>query len=635
MLQAQRPTPPSSGARDDRAADVARDTSRSGREFFDNILQAPDTLEIEYYHAHYPEAFTPYPDSMLGNDFQKPDPTRKQLVDHAYLGSLGNPAKSILFEVDERTGTQIGFRQFSLYQTPLDSIRFYKINRTYSETSYEQGNTKNDFIFGATFARNLTDRMSISMDYTRIAHTGFFQRQRSRHTDWSVSLAMKHKKERYKSFLTYHYLDVRQEDNGGITSDSLYADPLYNDRTNLPVLLDNAFTRNLNQTVSYTQYYDLLPSGKDSTDTSSKRHLTLGHQLSFSAGDYKFYDNIVQDIAESYYDTLNTDSRGLRHYISWRRLENEFSVSTYKTKGKEKQPRDLFRVGLIQSYDRINQEPRDTNLNNLFVFGEWKYRPAKFLALDVYAKYGIGNAGNDYLIRGNLKLGLGKVGQLNAKILNQRYSTDILHQNLYISKRQVYQNNFVKPITTSIGASYHLPVAKTTLSANYHLINNYIYYDTLSIARQVSGALNVLQFVVQQDFRFGIFGMENTVALQYANDDYIRIPLLAMKNSTFIEGQVFKKVMLARLGLDFRMNTSYFADAYQSATGQFHLQDDQRISAFPGLDLFLSFKVETFRFYARMENMTRWISKDVYYLTPDHPMPDAHFRFGISWRFID
>ncbi|MGB1217672.1 MAG: putative porin, partial [Saprospiraceae bacterium] len=404
---------------------------------------------------------------------------------------------------------------------------------------------------------------------------------------------MKHKKQRYKSFLTYHYTDIRQEENGGITSDSLYGNPLYNDRTSIPILLDNAFTRNLNQTVSYTQYYDLLPSGKDSTDTSSKRHLTLGHQLSFSAGDYKFYDDDVKASAESYYDTLNTDIRGLRHYVSWRRLENEFSVSTYKVKGKEKQPRDLLRVGLIQSYDKIKQEPKDTDLNNLFIFGEWKYRPTKFLALDIYAKYGIGDAGSDYLIRGNLNLNLGKVGKFQAKILNQRYSTDILHQSLYISKRQVYQNNFVKPITTSIGATYHLPLTKTKLSVNYHLINNYVYYDTLSIPQQVSSALSVLQFVAQQDFRFGIFGMENTVALQYANDDYIRVPLLSLKNSTFVEGRVFKKVMLARLGFDFRMNTSYFADAFQSATGQFHLQDEQELKAFPAVDLFLSFKVET------------------------------------------
>lgn len=75
MLQGQRPTISGDGGRG-KPSKVNRDTSRTGSSFLNNILQA-DTLEIEYYHAHHPDEFTPYPDSMLGNNFQKPDPPKQ------------------------------------------------------------------------------------------------------------------------------------------------------------------------------------------------------------------------------------------------------------------------------------------------------------------------------------------------------------------------------------------------------------------------------------------------------------------------------------------------------------------------------------------------------------------------------
>ncbi len=129
--------------------------------------------------------------------------------------------------------------------------------------------------------------------------------------------------------------------------------------------------------------------------------------------------------------------------------------------------------------------------------------------------------------------------------------------------------------------------------------------------------------------------MENTVSFQTTDDTYIRVPKIFFKSSLYLEGRVFKKVMLARLGFDIRMNTTYFADAYQPVIGQFHLQDSNKIKAYPALDMFLSFKVQTFRAFAKMENMTDWFTKNIYFQTPDHPMPDAHFRFGVSWQFLD
>ncbi len=632
LLYAQRPVKKNDGNND--GIIKKEEKIDKDNKIINAIFSPPDSLEISVYHAHNPERFYPYPDSMLDHYFQQSDPVREQLLDYTYLGSLGNPARPTLFEVEERKGLNIGFRQFDLYDRPLDSIRYFKVNRTFTDTYYAQGGTKDDFIFKGTFTRNLSSQWNLSLDYTRISHIGFYSRQKSRHTAFNTNAAYRHKKNRYKAFISYSFNDIQQQDNGGVTTDTLFDDDFYSDRTNIPISLSNANTRTKEHILSYTHYYDFLAPKTDSLGKESGRHLTLGHQFAYTPGNYKFTD---KELAEDsiYYQYLQVDNRGLRHYLNWDKIENTFKVSTFKTEGNRNKPRDLFNVGITHIYQKTHQEPKDTFYNALYLFGGWDYNPIQAVDINIYTHYGIGNAGNEYLIKGKLNFNLNKLGQLNAEVSNQRFSPDLLQGRMFISKREIFNNNFKKPITTSIKAFYHLPVSKTTLRVQYHLLNNYIYYDTLGFARQADKGVNVLQLILQQDFRFKKIGMENTIAFQNTNDEFIRVPKVFMKNSLFVEGKIFKKVMLARLGLDFRMNTSYFADNYQAVLGQFHLQNEEKIKTYPALDLFLSFKVQTFRAFAKMENITDWFTKKRYYQVPGHPMPDAHFRFGVSWRFID
>ncbi len=598
------------------------------------VFNPPDTLRISVYHADHPEEKYAYPDTLLNNYFQQADPIRRQMVDYSYLGSLGTPAKPIWYEVKPRRGIDIGFSQFDLYSRSLDSVRYFNVNRTFTDLYYGQGATKDDFIIKGIFTRNMTPQWNLTVDYDRISHLGFYTHQKSRHTALSTNASFLHKKKRYKAYMSYSYNDMQQEDNGGITRNDLFEDEFYRDRSSIPVFLSSANTRMEEHILSYTHYYELLSPKKDSLNADKNRHLTIGHQFMYSPGDYKFVDKSLDEDSVFYQD-LQVDDRGLRHFLAWDKLENKIKLSTYKSAEGKNRPRDLFSVGLHQMFWKINQEPKDTSYNAVFLFGQWDYRPSPFINLSIYGQYGIGNATNEYVIKGTVSTNLKQFGQLQVEFLNQRYPPDVLQQRLFISKRNIYENNWAKPITTSLSASYRLPKTKTAIHAGYHILNNYIYRDTLGYTQQVGDAINLFQVTAQQDFRFGVFGMENTLTFQATDNNYIRVPSLMVKNSLFLEGRVFNKVMLARLGFDFRLNTSYYADEYQPVLGQFHLQDHTLVEAYPALDVFVSIKVQTFRAFAKMENISDWFTKKRYYQIPGHPMPDAHFRFGAAWRFID
>ncbi len=610
---------------------IKRDTSRNTLR---NIIRKPDTLKVNIFYAAHPERLLPYPDTMLGYDFQQSDPTRQQDVDWIHLGSLGTPARPLLFNVRERTGLNLGFNQFDLYQRGVEDIRYFKVNRTFTDTYYAQNHTKDDFYFKGNFARDLNPNLTVNTDYDRISHEGIFTRQKSRHTIVSFNLAYRTKNNRYKSFASYTYNDMQQQDNGGIVSVSDFSNPLLSDRVNIPVVSSSAETRMQQTHFAYTHYYNLLSDNKNDSipQPPRKRSFTVGHQFVYSPGEYKFFDSNPDS---SFYKNYQVDDRGLRQYMTWDKLENKVQLSTFKLEEGKDAPRDLYAAGLFHIYQKTYQEPRDTSINSVYLFGEWDFNPARFISLNAYAQYGIGSNSNEYLIRGNLKLDLGKVGIVRGHILNQRFSPDLIQSRMFISERQVFENDFVKPITTSIKASYEQPLSKTQISVHYHLLNNHIYYDTLSLPQQSASGISVLQLIAQQDIRFGVFGMENTIVFQTDNSDFIRMPTIFMKNSLFAEGQVFKRVMLARIGFDFRMNTNYLADAYMPVTGQFHNQDLGNVALYPALDFFLNFKVQTFRGFLKMENITGWFTDQVFFQTPNHPLADPHFRFGVSWRFID
>jgi hypothetical protein len=89
-------------------------------------------------------------------------------------------------------------------------------------------------------------------------------------------------------------------------------------------------------------------------------------------------------------------------------------------------------------------------------------------------------------------------------------------------------------------------------------------------------------------------------------------------------------------GIDFRVNQAFRPDGYQPVTGQFHIQDSLRQIIYPWLDAFVAFKVSSFRFFIRMENLGNfWNNSAVFYQTAYYAQPFRAIRFGINWRFMD
>lgn len=594
-----------------------------------------DTTPLFYTYALFPEHSYPLSDTLLGRHFRFYDPARQEDIDWGALGNLGSSARPLFFETPAQLGFNVGVHAFDLYNLQPTDLRFYRNTRSFSDVFFSQGATQLDGMVSARLSRTFSGGTSFSMDYRSINNLGQYRYQSAKHNALLLGLWVP-VGERYDGFLIFSKNVNRQQDNGGIVTDTVFGGQDFsgpiNAEVNLPAL--QASTRIGDQTLELIQHLRFVGD-----EAAGKRVLRATHTFDWRKQTWKFVDgDNTQGVAAdtSFFGDFLVDARGLRNYIELDRIDNAFTLNTFKSK-KQGQPSDVLAVGIKHSYFNLRQEPNKSAFSNVFLTGKLGITPSEGFELTADASLGILKNIGEYQLNGKLLLRLGNAGVLKANLLSQRYPVDLLARQLFVSQRSVWTNSFEKPVENTISGSYALPLIGLEITARTHLLNNYIYYDQNSLATQTGASVQVAQLMVTENIKLGNLHLDNTVAVQRSNrQEIIRLPDWFSKNSLYFSGRLFKKNMLLDLGVDFRINSEFRPDAYQPLTWQFHLQDTITQKPYPWLDAFAAFKVKTFRFFFRYENLqSLWNKTDVFYQTASHPQPFGAIRLGISWRFLD
>jgi len=594
-----------------------------------------DTMPLLFSFAHAPERFYPASDTLPERDFRFYDPARRMPIDWGTLGNLGTPARPLFFETPARLGFDVGTHVFDLYNLQPGDLRFYRNSRSFSEVFFSQGRTQFEGMLNARLARTFSGGANFSMDYRTINNLGQFRYQRAKHNALVMGLWIPFGS-RYDGFLLFSKNVNRQQDNGGIVSDDVFGGEDFTGPINAAIHLPElkALTRHGDQTLQLTQHLRFAGD-----EEMGKRVLRATHSFAWRTQNWKFSDgDATEGIASdsAFFGDFLVDKRGIRNYIELDRIDNTFTVNTFKSKTQGR-PSDVLAVGISHSYFSLRQEPEKSAFSNLFLNGQFGITPSERFALTADAALGILENIGEYQLRGNLILGLGNAGILKASLLSQRYPAGLLARRLFVSQRPFWNNSFEKPVENTISGSYALPLIGFEVTARTHLLNNYIYYDQNSLATQTGAAVQVAQLLVSENIRVGNFHLDNTLALQRTNRaEILRMPDWFSKNSLYFSGKIFRKRMLLNIGVDFRINSEFRPDAYQPLTWQFHLQDTLTQKPYPWIDVFAAFKVQSFRFFFRYENLnTLWNKSDVFYQTASHPQPFGSIRIGIAWRFLD
>ncbi len=208
-------------------------------------------------------------------------------------------------------------------------------------------------------------------------------------------------------------------------------------------------------------------------------------------------------------------------------------------------------------------------------------------------------------------------------------------QEEYYSNRIRWNNDLKMEQRMTVNGSIKLPGRNAELSANYALINNFIYNDGEGTPSQFGGQLLVLSAYADKNFTLGNFNFRTRVLWQKAgNEDVLHLPDL----SAFVSAKyrfVISKVLFTQLGVDTRYNTEYYADAYDPVTGFFYLQNEEKLGNYPYIDVYANLRLKRTRVFFKMINVGTEFINEEYYTTPGYPMNRRTFRMGVAWSFYD
>lgn len=596
------------------------------------IRAAVDTLKpLVYVLSAQPEKIWPGPDSMPGFQFRMYDPARRQTPDWATLGNLGMAARPLWFGPVARLGFDVGASPFALYRLKAEELRFYQNTRSFSEVFFSQGQNQDNLMFNAQLARTFSGGATFAFEYRTFNNLGQFRFQQAQHNSMSLGLRIP-VGPRYEGYLVFCQNVFRQQDNGGIVTDTIFGQGQFSGPIDAEIRLpgESARTRNSDWTIQLTQHYNFTGQKE------GKRALRATHTLAWSKSFWKFSDTEIDQDSLFFGSFLTTDPRGLRHQITQKRLDNSFIVSTFKQKAPG-QPSDLLAFGLTHSWFDLYQEPHDSAFSNLFLTAQLGITPSERFGFTARGHLGMLNNFGEYQLNGALVLGLGNAGQFRATLLSQRRPASLLQYRAVVSYQDLWRNDMEKPLETSVSATYAIPQIGLSLSGQLHLVNNFVYFDQQSKPVQTTAPVQVSQLLVTENLRWRALHFDNTLGLQQFNrTDVLRLPSWFSKNSLYYAGDIFKKRMHLNAGLDFRLNGEFQPEAYQPLLWQFHLQDSLTQKPYPWLDVFIAFKVRTFCFFFRYENLTAlWQPDQVFYQTAYHPQNFNTLRMGIRWRFMD
>ena len=588
-------------------------------------------------------------DTSFGNYFY--DPTLEN-YEYRNTGNLGNAHVPIDFPPEKRPGFDLGYHQFDLYRLSLENIRFYYDHRLPFSHLFFLVGLRKEQLFNVTHSQNIGRLFNFGFHYRRIASEGDYINQLTKHNDIGLTSRYGSKNEKYgfKTILIFN--NINTNENGGVRNVNLFPDANFGRNKKLvETELDDAKNKQINANFTFNQHWNLGETVIEQiNDTTTRRHffptLTFYQETGVSRDIYRYRDENPDSAYYGFFYTMD-DSAGnplIRHYLKSRELTARLGVRKTFIKTLDS-THVVYRNIVLEAWSRyshftITEDPSisespdyldvkaslrsypDSNRNFMYDF------TTAYSFLDY-------NRG-DFSIESTIGYHFKKTGLIQAFGSYRHIQPAWVFQN-FTTTGFSWENNFDQTKTLAIGALYKIPKFNFHISGTFRSIRNLTYWNEQRLPVQYAGNIAMFNVEVRKLFRLNDFGWDNLIRLNVSSDSYrLRYPLYWSIHSFFYEKGIFKGHLLTRVGFNLSYNTDYFAYGYFGLTGQFHLQEDQKLNYYPVTDLFLYFKIKTLWLFLTYRHLNQGMFRQKTYFTAyKYPAQDRTFNVGISWRFYD
>ena len=613
--------------------------------------------------------------------FQNSNYTGGPTGHYTYLGNLGSPRISHVFF--ERKGpSQIYFTDpYDFTVRKAGDVVYTNTKSPFTNlTYYKQGDGRyGEERFKSYFAVNVNKRLGFGFDIDYTYGRGKYQYQST--ALFNGNLFAYYRGDKYDMHFNFINENLKVAENGGIADDRYVTYPLEmaggkkTYRTHeMPTNLHSIWNKNTGYHAFLTHRYNLGfydEIKENETDTVAKDVFvpvtSFIHTLKVDANKrrYTSYDH-EQNMKYFENNYLGTDSTDITKHLS---VKNTVGLSLREGFNKwAKAGLTAFASFEHRRFNMVDSLPdvpaqhliKEYKENNFSVGGQLIKEQGKSFHYNVIGEAVI--AGEDlgqFTVEGkgdfNFRLFKDTVRlEANASIKNLN---PIFYYRHFHAKHYWWDNNLSKINQTRIEGKLSIDRWRTMLKAGVENIKNYTYLDNTSVGipgenegdpmtykndiavKQHSENIQVFSATLKQDFKLGIFHLDNEVTYQKSsNNDVLPLPELVLYHNFYIRAQLAKKVLTVDLGADLQYFTEYYAPDYAPAIGQFHLQNREtryKLGGYPMVNAYVNLHLKRTRIFVQMYNLVQKTGENSYFYSPHYPLNPRLLKIGISWNFFD
>lgn len=606
----------------------AQETDSLARQSDTRNINRPVDSSIVYYY---------YDNSAFSNDkiiiidttlkeFQQYDPLKK---DYDIIGTttiIGGPHKNLSFADFQPDVFSIGQENLFGYIFTKDKIKHYTPYLPYSEIFYTMGSEEENLL-RVTLGNQLSERLYVGLDLDVESTMGLFTNQRVADNQFELNTAFNTFDKRYGIYANYIRNKFKFGENGGLKNDYTYEDTTILDRQLLAVNLNTATNRFVNNVFVLNQYFTLGATPEDTTGRAKLGRLFLNadmnraHRL-YQDQDTGFYKNYYLDSLETY-DSVFTNS--IHSSFGWTNDEGD--------------PNQHFgiKAQLHYRYTEYFDGNKTLFFNYLSPQLDVFIKTKRFYT-ELSGIYDSKLPNNQTVNIGDGNITFKGIIQFNFNKFDVYAGADFFNVSPVLKNWHYYSNHFMWDQTmqkqTRLNIKGGVEYNGYKLSADIVNINNYTYFDENIIPKQYSGSIALLKIRFKKRFLFKKFGADILGLYQSSsNDIYLRVPAFTARGSFYFTFPLFKGALFVHPGFDLTYLTSYYADTYNPALMQFHIQNDKKLDNQIYANIFVNFKIKRARIFVSYTHFNTLWGKYNYFLVTHYPQQDAALKFGIAWRF--
>ena len=565
--------------------------------------------------------------------FQNSNLTEGLTGHYNYLANMGSPRMSRIFFERRDPEPTIFMEPFSSFFIRPTEFNFTNSNVPYTNLTYHKAGNKinGEERFKSYFSVNVNKKLAFGFNIDYLYGRGYYNNQNTAY--FNAAIFGSYIGDRYQMQAIYSNNYLKTNENGGIEDDRYITAPeemaqgqREYESTNIPTVLSATTNRNHDFYVFLTQRYNLgfsrdIPQADSDDDMREKNYYQ---------NTYLEPDNPIARDSTTYMGIKNTIGIALLEGFNKYAKAGLTAFASYK----------------ISKYTLMNMEgnplPDKYNENEIFVGGELSKREGNVLHYHAIGEVGLaGKAIGQFNVKGDIDLNFPLWKDTVSLIARGEVSNKLapFYMRHYHSKHFMWDNDMDKEFRTRIEGELSIARWRTRLKAGVENIKNYTYFNQQAVPEQKSGSIQVLSASLNQDFKLGIFHLDNEVTWQKSSDQTVLpLPDLSLYHNFYMQFKLAKKVLSVQLGADVRYFSKYNAPAYMPAIQNFYLQpenDQVEIGGYPIVNVYANLHLKRTRFYVMMYHVNQGMSSPNYFLSPHYPINPRVLKFGLSWNFYD